>query len=253
MRISTSLLVSMALLAGACGGSNSASGSHTDASTCSVGALGCACTTGGGCDPGDHCDPALHICVSNIGSGGSGGAGVEAGAGSGGTSGSGAAGSAGASGSGGTAGAGGTSSSAGTGGAGGLPDGIGILPCGGTTCTAPQACCYKYQQVTGSSTYQSSWTCIDPSTTSCASCTGTNCRVTLIECHGKGDCASGQLCCGTFNGSKTGYASLACSSQCSAPGSICDPNDPQPCPIQFTKMVCNDTSMLPGYHNCAYP
>lgn len=252
MRFSTLLLVGTVLLAGACGGSSSSSAGH-DASTCSIGALGCSCTAGGACDPGGHCDPALHICVSNVGGGGAGGGGgLDAGAGNGGVSGTGAAGSAGASGSGGssggTAGAGGS----GTAGTGGLPDGIGILPCGNTTCTAPQACCYKHQQVAGSSTYQSSWTCIDPSTTSCTSCTGTKCVATLIECHGKRDCSAGETCCGTLNAVKSGYTSLKCYSQCPAQsGTMCDPNDGLPCPVSINPMTCSPTTgWLPGYYNC---
>src|SRR5688572_17802234 len=48
------LVVSLLLVAlAACGGGGS---------DCTVGSLGCACTTGGGCDPGLACDPADQRC-----------------------------------------------------------------------------------------------------------------------------------------------------------------------------------------------
>ncbi len=227
----------------ACGGSSSglfngggSAGANSDASAgtggSGTGGSGTGGTATGGSSTGG----------SSTGGSGTGGTGGTA---TGGTGGSGTGGTAtGATGGAATGGAGGTATGAtggtATGGAGGT--GTVSISCGSATCSGPSQVCCASRDSLNQTTHLD---CIGAGD-SCT-CTGIGCMHAKISCSGPTDCPTGQVCCGTING--TSYSSVSCASSCTGYNKveICDPGDGIACP---NNAQCRQSQILTGYHYC---
>jgi len=117
------------------------------------------------------------------------------------------------------------------------------LPCGDATCAIPTQACCAYR-TTGQTTFLASCAA------TCPPAGGTTDRVSTIKCSGGFNCAVGDRCCYSTNGTSS---EISCKASCgSGEVSLCDPGAANQCGLNRTCRRFGNDTMPQSYGYCSF-